>query len=194
MKRMKNNLFYFISILVIFVLPSCKEYTPKPKGHPYFELSKPDYVLYDQSPAFSFLLSEQGEIQNKRDSLDIQWFDICYPGLNASIHCSYIPFSPNNFSRIDEESRNFVYFHIRKAQQFQERQFENPKQNVYGLVYKIDGDVVSPIQFTLTDSTTSFFRGALYFNSAPQQDSIAPVVDYINQDIQTMIESFRWKM
>jgi hypothetical protein len=45
----------------------------------------------------------------------------------------------------------------------------------------------------LTDSVRSFVRCALYFDNIPNQDSIAPVLEYINNDIQVLMESFRWK-
>ena len=190
---MKNNCLYFILVFLIFAFSSCKDYTPKPQGYPYFELSAPDYSLLDRFSGFSFLLSERGEILNEQSSPEKQQFDICYPTLNTSIHCSYFSITSNNFSKIDEESRNFAYFHIRKSQQYKELRFDNPNQDVYGLVYKIDGEVVSPVQFVLTDSTKSYFRGTLHFGYVPDRDSIAPVIDYIDKDIQTLIESFRWK-
>jgi len=191
---MKTNVSYFIIILIIFAFSSCKDYTPKPQGYPYFDLTKPDYSLLNRFAAFSFLLPEQSEILNERNFQGNQQFDIYYPKWNASIHCDYFPISSTNFSEIDEESRNFTYFHIRKAHQYKESRFENFSQNVYGLIYTMNGEVVSPIQFILTDSTKSYFRGALHFDYIPNRDSIAPVIDYIGKDIQTIVESFRWKM
>jgi gliding motility-associated lipoprotein GldD len=55
------------------------------------------------------------------------------------------------------------------------------------------GNTASPIQFYLTDSTKDFFRAALYFNNIPNQDSLAPVIDYLREDIMMMMETFRWK-
>ena len=61
------------------------------------------------------------------------------------------------------------------------------------MVYDIEGNAASSIQFFLTDSTKHFIRGALYFNAVPNTDSISPVVDYIRKDIYRMIETFEWK-
>lgn len=36
-------------------------------------------------------------------------------------------------------------------------------------------------------------RGALYFNSEPRLDSIQPVLNFVKQDVDVMIKSFRWK-
>jgi len=49
------------------------------------------------------------------------------------------------------------------------------------------------LQFVITDSTKHFIRGALYFDNVPNKDSIAPVADYIRQDMMQLIESFSWK-
>jgi gliding motility-associated lipoprotein GldD len=54
-------------------------------------------------------------------------------------------------------------------------------------------EAASPFQFYLTDSTKNFVRGALYFNTVPNNDSLAPVIDFLKQDIIHMIETFRWK-
>ena len=191
---MKNKFPYIVFIFGIFIFPSCKDYMPKPKAYPYIEIPEPAYSTVREFSEFEFQISGQGKIQNRKDSLGNQWFDIFYPDLNASIHCSYIPVSPKKFAQFDEESRNFVYFHIRKARKFSEQYFENPGQGIYGQVYRLEGDVASPIQFTLTDSLKSFFRGALYFNTVPNRDSIAPVIDYLDKDIQIMVDSFRWKI
>lgn len=191
---MKSKLSYFVLILFIVSVSSCKDYSPKPKGYPHFEFSEPDYQSLNRFQHFDFLVSDQSEILNLRDSLSYQWFDIRYPAWEATIHCSFIPVAKKNFRQMDEESRNFVYFHIRKAEQFQELEFENPDANVHGLLYKIHGNVASPIQFVLTDSVQSYFRGALYFDRVLNRDSIAPVINHIDKDIQTIIESFRWKI
>ena len=45
----------------------------------------------------------------------------------------------------------------------------------------------------LTDSTKHFLRGALYFNETPNADSIAPISKYVEEDVQRLIESLRWK-
>ena len=74
-----------------------------------------------------------------------------------------------------------------------ETAYSHPEQKVYGLIYNIDGAAASPVQFVVTDSIHSFFRGAMYFDSACNRDSIAPVLAYINKDIHVMIESFQWK-
>ncbi|NOZ45910.1 MAG: gliding motility lipoprotein GldD, partial [Chlorobi bacterium] len=71
--------------------------------------------------------------------------------------------------------------------------FINYDDNVYGILYDIKGNAASSINFFVTDSTQHFLRGALYFNSKPNKDSLAPVVDFIRKDIVHLMETFKWK-
>lgn len=191
MRRINNPL--RLSGLLLLLGWGCSDYTPKPKGFYHITLPEATYAEQESFSGFSFEVSDQVVTENLRDSAQIEWFDLDYPSLNARIHCTYLPVTPENFSRMEEESRNFVYFHIRKAGAFREQTFENIPERVYGSLYEINGNVISPVQFVLTDSVSAIFRGALYFREIPDQDSIVPVLNYINQDIQLLIESFRWK-
>ena len=42
-------------------------------------------------------------------------------------------------------------------------------------VAELEGEVPTQFQFYTSDSTHHFFRGALYFNTAMKNDSLAPV-------------------
>ena len=71
--------------------------------------------------------------------------------------------------------------------------FQNPQKKVYGILYDLTGNTASSVQFVLTDSVHHFFRGALYFDNVPNKDSIAPMSDYIREDIVHMMETFEWR-
>ena len=68
----------------------------------------------------------------------------------------------------------------------------NPANQVYGLIYKIEGNAASPMQFFLTDSTHHFLRGALYIREVPNIDSLKPVIDFLEIDIIRLIETTSW--
>ena len=63
---------------------------------------------------------------------------------------------------------------------------------MYGILYQIKGNAASQVQFLLTDSVKHFLRGALYFNNRPNKDSIAPVANYITEDIVRLMETAEW--
>ena len=84
--------------------------------------------------------------------------------------------------------------HIPKADAIEDSLIYIPERKVFGLIYDIEGSgAASPCQFFVTDSTTHFLRGALYFNIVPNNDSLAPVIGFIRQDILHMLKTFRWK-
>ena len=60
-------------------------------------------------------------------------------------------------------------------------------------VYDIAGNTASSMQFYVTDSTHHFLRGSLYFNVAPNIDSMKIVVDFLKTDVLHMIQTFKWK-
>lgn len=74
-----------------------------------------------------------------------------------------------------------------------EQGYSNPGERVYGSLFLLDGELASPVQFMLTDSVSNFFRGALYYDCVPNADSLAPLTDYLRQDIIELIQSFSWK-
>ena len=184
----------FILGFILLQFAACSGYSPKPPGYYRIDLPEPEYRAIDSFSRFAFELSNQARITPAPPVKEGEGFNISYPRLDATIYCSFIPLKKDKLAQLSEESRNFVYRHAIKADAIQEQLFEHSEQQVYGLVYKLKGPVASPVQFVLTDSIRSFFRGALYFDNTPNPDSTAPVLEYINNDIQVLIESFRWKM
>jgi gliding motility-associated lipoprotein GldD len=57
----------------------------------------------------------------------------------------------------------------------------------------VKGAAASNVQFYLTDSVQHFIRGSLYFYNAPQPDSIAPVLDFVSEEVKHLVETFQWK-
>jgi len=194
---MKSKLMLFF---IIALYASCSsDYSPKPQGYFYIELPEPVYHDFAGYPFFKFSISNQVLVKEMKDvpvgmkEKNGIGFNLVYPRFNAQIYCSYFRINKADFSVFSEESRKMVYVREKKAKGVKEIAYSHPEQKVYGLVYEVQGYAVSPVQFVISDSISSFLRGALYFDTSYNQDSIAPVLDYINKDIQVMIESFRWK-
>ncbi|MDR0427643.1 MAG: gliding motility lipoprotein GldD [Dysgonamonadaceae bacterium] len=184
---------FVFCVFALSFFSACQEYSPKPEGYFRIDLPTQSYGAEMQFKNFQFDLSNQAETKIKEENKSEILFNIAYDRLNADIFCSYIPLKSKNLAQLSEECRKFVYLHVLKADAIEESFYENSDKKVYALVYKIKGNVASPTQFVLTDSVNSFLRGALYFNNAPNQDSIAPVLEYLDEDIQILIESFQWK-
>lgn len=190
-----NRISLMMTLLLMMLLGACgRKYVPKPYG--YMRIALPDtcYTLLNvDSLPYDFEVScNATTLPAKGDNGEKNWINVTYTSLNATVHCSYKPLQ-NNLRELSEEARQFVYNHAIKAEAIPERAYENPQQEVYGVYYELQGNTASSLQFVLTDSVEHFFRGALYFNSRPNQDSIAPVLEYVQGDVVRMIESFRWK-
>lgn len=170
--------------------------TPVPKPRGYFRISLPphSYQTFSQSQQYPYFFeySTAATISMRTEIDEKYWIDICYSQLNAKIHCSYKPVE-NKLRELSDDAQRFVFNHANMANAIPEHGYENAVTHVYGVLYELEGNTASPIQFYLTDSINNFFRAALYFDCIPNQDSLAPVIDYINEDIIHLIETFQWQ-
>jgi gliding motility-associated lipoprotein GldD len=181
--------------MVCLFLSACADYTPKPMGYFRIDIPENEYRTFDTiAYPYSFELSKYAKIVPQRDTKtgDKYWLNIYYPQFKGTIYCSYKRVQ-GNLQELSEDSREFVYKHTIKADNISEQPFVNPAADKYGTLYRIEGNVASPMQFVLTDSTGYFFRGALYFNAVPNKDSIAPVLDFVSKDILVLMETFKHK-
>ncbi len=188
-----NRILIYIGIAL--ALSACKhDYTPKPRG--YFRIDLPE-KKYKSSPVgsvpFQFEYPEYAVLVKKTGTEDEQyWYDLAFPQQNAILYFSYKSIN-NNLDTYLNDARNFVYKHTIKADAISETPYVNPEKKAYGLLYEIKGDAASNLQFYMTDSSEHFFRGALYFNAVPNKDSLAPVIQFIEEDIVHLMETFEWK-
>ena len=121
------------------------------------------------------------------------WINIRYKPFRATMHLSYKVIH-GNLAKYLEDAHKLVNKHIPKANAITQREFVDRAHRIFGLVYNIRGaDAASTYQFYVTDSVNKFVRGALYFNMVPNNDSLAPVIDFLTIDMEHMINTFRWK-
>ena len=185
-----------VIILVVLMMSmiSCKhDYTPKPRG--YFRIAFPHkaYHQMNMDLPYTFKVPDYSSISKDSDSqAKPYWINVDVPGNKASIHISYKTIK-GNLAQYTEESRMLAYKHAQKASAIDEKLYINRAKKVYGTVYNIKGNVASPMQFYLTDSTHHFIRGALYIREIPNIDSLQPVINFLEQDVLQLVESTEWK-
>lgn len=187
--------FIIIQIAIALFLVSCGDnYVPKPRGYFRIDFPKKEYRVFDTAFPYTFEYPVYSRIIADKSSLaEPYWINIVYPSFHAQLHVSYKVIR-GDLKNYLEDSRTLVNKHIPKASSISQREFEDPVNKVYGLVYIIKGsEAASAYQFYLTDSTRNFLRGALYFNLVPNNDSLAPVIDFLEADIEHMVSTFRWK-
>lgn len=188
------HLFILFSGLSLGISSCHSDYFPKPRGYYRIDLPEKKYKLFDSIYPYSFEYPVYARISPKTDSLsEPYWLNIEFPIFKGTLHISYKAIK-GNLKQYLEDAYVLVNKHIPKANGIEEKLITRQQQKVYGTVYDIRGsDAASPYQFYLTDSSRNFVRGALYFFVVPNNDSLAPVIDFVRKDIDHLIESFKWK-
>jgi len=175
-------------LIFIFLCFSCGEdILPKPKAFLNLEYQEPTYKKLSLKRPYLFEVSSNAIEKDEPK----EWLKITYPRQNASLDITYRKID-KNLRELLLESEKLVFKHAVKAEQISSNNYTNEDQKVYGTIHEITGNAASQIQFHLTDSTTHFVKGALYFDTKPNYDSILPAVAYIKQDILRIIETFEW--
>jgi len=194
LSRFGKIFFFLVGLTILVFLSACKHhFTPKPKG--YFRISFPKHkykTLEDIYP-YTFDVPDYVTVAvDKQLNAEPYWINLDYPLYNGKIHISYKKIE-DNLNMVIEDSRKLAYKHSIKADAIGEKLFIKPDKKVYGILYDIKGNAASSVQFFLTDSIKNFLRGALYFNSVPNKDSLAPVISFVKEDVIHLMETFEWK-
>jgi gliding motility-associated lipoprotein GldD len=161
----------------------------------YFRIDFPPkkYQTYKGECPFSFDYPLYARvIKSDMANAEPCWLNVEFPQFNAKVHLSY-KYVSGNINEIIEECHTLAYKHAIKADAIDEKLYIDSANKVFGMLYEIKGNAASSIQFYVSDSTKNFLRGALYFNVRPNKDSLAPVIDFIEQDITQLMETLRWK-
>ncbi|MDR2968985.1 MAG: gliding motility protein GldD [Tannerellaceae bacterium] len=190
---MKRGLLLLTVLLGLFLCAACTDYTPKPRGYMRIEPGRPRYspLLSDNLP-YRFSISQLTLVELPPEGSPDGWINIAYPSLNARIYCSYLSVTGDKLSEVERETLALLSRQA-KADGITEKEYTNPDEKVYGSLFVLEGEAVSPVQFMLTDSVSHFFRGALYYEMRVNADSLAPVTRYLQEDIVELIQTFRWK-
>lgn len=185
---------FFLMFPLLFMLSCEQDYTPKPRGFLRIDLPEKAYLDYDSLENYRFSYPAYGRVvrdiftEEERD-----WINIEFPDFNGNLHLSYKAID-NNLSVYVEDARKMLMQHMPKASGISDSLVFMPEKRIYGVINQLAGKgVASPLQFYLTDSTDHFIRAALYFNIRPNNDSMAPVINFIEKDIRHLINTLEWK-
>ena len=191
-------------MVIVFLIAGCDDaFTPKPSG--FFRIDLPDktYRTFNSDCPFTFEYPEYAVVVNyDSEASSPCWYNLEFPGFGGRLHMTYhsvlqVGESDSTKAPIEkyqEDARKFAMNHTVKASAIEEELIANTEADLYGILYHIKGlNTASSLQFYLTDSTDHFFRGALYFDVAPRNDSLAPVINFIREDVFKFIETFRWE-
>lgn len=196
---MKNQYLYLILVTFIF---SCKsnqsdnqDYSPKPKGYNRIDLPAAAYQKMIENHPYNFEYSKYARLlPDTFARAEPHWIYIDYPAFDANVQLTYKPVNGDlkKLQNMISDAHKLSYKHNVKAFSIQEKIYSSPSGNKANII-DLEGEVPSQVQFYMTDSTKHFLRGALYFKTSTQNDSLAPVIQFIRNDILHLVNSLKWK-
>jgi gliding motility-associated lipoprotein GldD len=174
---------------------SSETYVPKPKGYPRLDLPPHTYAPVETGHPYTFAVSRAAVVRpDSFAGAEPDWIFITYPRLGASVQLTYKPVR-GDLTRLRAmlaDAYKLAAKHNIKAEAITEQ----PLLTARGLratVIELSGEVPSPMQFITTDTTTHFLRGAVYLNTATENDSLAPVIEYVKADVLHLLNTLQWR-
>ena len=191
---------FFVAIICCLSACQTEVYSPKPSAYPrvvlpqqhtYRPFTASECPFAFEYPTYATIVKDTaagGRVQNNPC-----WMNLKYPDLNATLYLSYKPIDKgNSLPKLVEDAHTLNTKHVIKADYIEDSLIVTPN-GAYGLWYSVGGNAASNTQFFLTDSTRHFLWASLYFYNQPNEDSIAPVAAFIRQDMEHLLETFKWQ-
>jgi len=188
-----------IFCVLFFAATSCNsDYTIRQKGYFRIELPQHKYVAFDKPgfpytfeyPVYSSVVQDSTYFESEPENP--YWVNIDFPSLNGRIYISYKDVRKNSFDKLVDDAFKLTYKHSAKATGIKDSLMRTPN-GITGIFFKVGGNAATARQFFVTDSTRHFLRGALYFDSTPNADSLGVVNDFLEIDMKHLINTLRWK-
>jgi gliding motility-associated lipoprotein GldD len=202
-----------------FLFSCNSDFTPKPRG--FFEINLPEQGRYQpfEKAGFPYTFEYPSYAQIVQDSTFFAetqdgkyWVNVDFPQFKCKFYLSYNPVgglstykvqdkltgkykdssARNTFDKLLKDAFDLTSKHVSKATGKQDSVLTNP-QGIRGVLFRVEGDAASPLQFFMSDTTRHFLRGSVYYDSSPNADSTQPVTDFLFRDLQHLINTLRWK-
>ena len=216
------NIRHILSIVAVAtVLAGCGggDFTPKPRAYLRIDMPEHDYWLVDslcshpgdtlvfgtdtmiaitgscKTFPFTFEANTRVELREKDAPKGEEWVDLRYPEWDGVVFLTYkrLHGADDLRGQTDTSSR-LLEKHYQFASGIDEQLYESDDHTVHAVKWHLKGkNVASTYQFYATDSVHHFLRGALFINRPPNNDSLAPVLEYIQHDLDHLIETLRWR-
>ena len=120
------------------------------------------------------------------------WVNVNFPTFGARIYISYYPIGATTFDKLRDDAYKLTYKHTSKATSIEDSAFLT-SYGVSGIFFDVGGNAATAKQFFVSDSTRHFLRGALYFDSTPNEDSLGIVNRFLQEDMMHLINTLQWR-
>ena len=179
----------------LFMQSCSHDFQPKPKGYNRLILPEASYRLSPDTLPYKFEYSKAARFLKDTSWVsDKHWVEVYYPELKATIHVTYkrINHDPKLLKEFLQDAYVLTAKHQIKAYAIEETIVKTPSGKT-AVEAELEGEVPSQFQFTMTDSTQNFLRGALYFSTKVQNDSLQPAIEYVKKDVMQLINTLQWR-
>ena len=214
-----KKILFILPLCVLMLACHNNDYVPKPQAYLRIDLPEHEYFLldtmrtqpgdtsvfgsdtaivlvgYTKTFPFVFEANKCIEWTEKDAPRGERFIDLMYPQFEGVVFLTYhrLQGLEDLRGQVDTSSR-LLERHYGFSSGVEDQGYEDRENRVYGNVYYLRGSrVASTCQFWLTDSSRHFLRGALFLNQAPNNDSLAPVIEYMQADIEHLVETLRWR-
>lgn len=209
---------YSFLLLTLFFFAACNStYTSRKKGyfridlpkHEYTSFNRPDYPYSFEYPDYASVIQDSTYFDSNPENP--YWINIDFPKLNARIFLSYKIIGGkamykikqpdgtyrdsagiNQFDRMVNDAYNLTNKNQVASSSIKDSLFHT-NNGITGIFFRVGGNAATAKQFFVSDTTKHFLRGALYFDATPNADSLKPVQDFLQVDMDRLIRSFKWK-
>lgn len=191
MRMRRSNLLVLVILTVLIAACGGQEhYIPKPPT--YLELNFPErsYETYNDSCGYSYNKPSYFKVENVQGSRCNR--DVEFTTLNGTLHLSRIYMDTALAAYVDH-ALDKIEEHKVRATAIYDSTIIRKDDRVFGTFFELQGNVASPFQFYLTDSTNHFLSGVVYFNVRPNYDSLKPVLNFVKKDLLELMNSLEWE-
>jgi len=200
------------------IMVSCNSpYISKKRGyfniplpaHSYRQFNQPGFPYRFEYPVYAQIVQDSAYFDENPENP--YWINIDFPQFHSRIFLSYKAIGGKALYKIKNADGSYRdtmgtnYFDKMVNDAFTLTNKNNVVSNsindslirtpndVTGVFFKVGGNAATAKQFFLSDTTNNFIRGALYFDVTPNADSLQPVQDFLQADMDHMINTFQWK-
>lgn len=207
-----------LSIAYCLFLMACNSpYVSKKRGYFNIELPQRSYQKFDRA-GFPYTFEYPSYAQIIQDSTYFDatpenpyWINVDFPQFKGRVFLSYKIIGGkalyklkdargvykdstaiNQFDKMVNDAFNLTNKNDVAATSIRDSLIHT-SNGVSGVFFKVGGNAATAKQFFLSDTTKNFIRGALYFEVTPNVDSLKPVQDFLQKDLEHIINTFQWK-
>ncbi len=186
----------FLAASVLYISSCNSDYTLRRKGyfkidfprHEYKQFNMPGYPYTFEYPVYASVVQDTSLFA---DNDTPYWINIDFPRFNGKIYISYKVVNKTNFNKLVNDAFTMTYKHSSKASEIQDSLMKT-EAGLTGVWFTVGGNAATARQFFITDSVKHFLRGALYFDTTPNEDSLNIVNDFLQEDMKHLINTLKW--